>query len=103
MGDYVVYLLRCADNSLYCGITNDMDRRIKQHNAGTASKYTRVSKRLPVALEITCGPMTKGEALSFEYQTKQLPAGQKIKSLVDKQAQIDKEVVDDQEDSGMRM
>lgn len=42
------YLLRCADDTLYCGITNDLDKRLAAHNAGTASKYTRT--RLPVAL-----------------------------------------------------
>src|SRR4051794_16840029 len=41
-----VYLLRCADNSLYCGWTTDPDRRLRQHRAGTASKYTK--RRLPV-------------------------------------------------------
>jgi UV DNA damage endonuclease len=43
---WFVYLLRCADGSLYTGITNDLARRLKQHNAGTASRYTR--SRLPV-------------------------------------------------------
>ena len=43
---WLVYILRCADGSLYTGITKDMDRRCEQHNAGTASRYTR--SRLPV-------------------------------------------------------
>ena len=43
-----VYLLRCADGSLYCGWTTDVDRRLREHNAGTASRYTR--PRTPVAL-----------------------------------------------------
>jgi putative endonuclease len=42
------YLLRCADDTLYCGISNDLAKRLAAHNAGTASKYTRV--RLPVVL-----------------------------------------------------
>ena len=46
---WFVYILRCADGSLYTGITNDLERRVEQHNAGTASRYTR--SRLPVALE----------------------------------------------------
>ena len=46
--DWVVYILRCADNSFYTGITNNLARRCKQHNAGTASRYTR--SRLPVEL-----------------------------------------------------
>ena len=47
-GSWFVYLLRCADGSLYTGITNDVPRRLKQHNAGTASRYTR--SRLPAVL-----------------------------------------------------
>jgi UV DNA damage endonuclease len=46
--DWVVYMLRCADGSLYTGITNDLLQRMKKHNAGTASRYTR--SRLPVKL-----------------------------------------------------
>jgi predicted GIY-YIG superfamily endonuclease len=45
---WFVYLLRCADDSLYTGIAKDLTRRCRQHNAGTASRYTRC--RLPVAL-----------------------------------------------------
>lgn len=45
---WFVYLLRCADGSLYTGITNDLARRVEQHNAGTASRYTR--SRLPAVL-----------------------------------------------------
>ena len=46
--EWFVYIVRCADGSLYTGITNDVCRRCEQHNAGTASRYTR--SRLPVAL-----------------------------------------------------
>lgn len=45
---WFVYILRCSDGSLYTGITKDVRRRCEQHNAGTASRYTR--SRLPVAL-----------------------------------------------------
>jgi predicted GIY-YIG superfamily endonuclease len=45
---WFVYLLRCGDGTLYTGITKDVGRRCEQHNAGTASRYTR--SRLPVAL-----------------------------------------------------
>jgi predicted GIY-YIG superfamily endonuclease len=44
--DWVVYMLRCADGSLYTGITNNFPRRLAQHQSGIASRYTRV--RLPV-------------------------------------------------------
>ena len=46
---WVCYLLRCADDTLYCGITNDLEKRLAAHNAGTAAKYTRA--RGPVVLE----------------------------------------------------
>jgi putative endonuclease len=42
------YLLRCADDTLYCGISNDLAKRLAAHNDGTGAKYTRV--RLPVLL-----------------------------------------------------
>ncbi len=42
------YLLECADGTLYCGITNDLDKRLATHNAGEGAKYTR--SRLPVRL-----------------------------------------------------
>ena len=45
--EWFVYILRCRDGSLYTGITKDIRRRCQQHNAGTASRYTR--SRLPVA------------------------------------------------------
>ena len=44
----IVYLLRCADGTLYCGWTTDMESRLKAHNAGTGAKYTR--SRRPVEL-----------------------------------------------------
>ena len=46
--NWLCYLLECADGTLYTGITNDLNKRLAAHNAGTASKYTRA--RLPVRL-----------------------------------------------------
>ncbi len=46
MSNWWVYILRCADDSLYTGITTDVDRRLVAHRAGTGAKYTRA--RLPV-------------------------------------------------------
>ncbi len=46
--NWFVYILRCVDDTLYTGISNDLPRRIKRHNAGTASRYTR--SRLPIVL-----------------------------------------------------
>ena len=67
---WFVYILRCVDGSLYTGITNDLNRRCEQHNAGTASRYTR--SRLPVVLVYQEEPTTKGKALKRELVIKSL-------------------------------
>ena len=38
---YIVYLLHCADSTLYCGITNDLEKRLREHNRGKGARYTR--------------------------------------------------------------
>lgn len=45
---YYCYILRCSDNSLYCGVTNNVEHRLKEHNSGKGSKYVR--SRLPAIL-----------------------------------------------------
>lgn len=67
---WIVYMLRCADGSLYTGITNDLDRRFGQHIAGTASRYTR--SRLPVVLEYQEKQSSKSAALKRELAIKAL-------------------------------
>ncbi|MFH1156389.1 MAG: GIY-YIG nuclease family protein [Pseudomonadota bacterium] len=79
MRDWSVYLLRCSDNSLYCGVTKDVDSRLLKHNNGTASKYTR--SRLPVKLAAVRDNLTKSEAFRLEYRIKKLPAQNKISTL----------------------
>jgi len=74
-----VYLLRCADDSLYCGISKDLEARIAQHNAGKGSKYTR--SRLPVELVAASGELSRSDALKVEYAVKQKPANRKIDAL----------------------
>jgi len=74
-----VYLLRCDDDSLYCGITTDISRRLKEHQNGTAARYT--AARGPVTLVYTQGPFTHSEALKREYVIKQLSKHQKEKLL----------------------
>jgi putative endonuclease len=76
---WVVYLLRCSDNSLYCGISNDVARRVGTHNAGKGAKYTK--PRRPVELVTTSRAMTRGDALKLEYRIRRLPADQKIIAL----------------------
>ena len=66
-----VYLLRCADGSLYCGWTTDPARRERQHQAGTASRYTR--RRRPVEMVWIRPCADRSEALREEYRIKRLP------------------------------
>ena len=65
-----VYVVRCADRSLYTGVTTDVPRRVRQHNAGTASKYTR--SRLPVRLAYREEARGRGAALQREAAIKRL-------------------------------
>jgi putative endonuclease len=74
-----VYLLRCADKTLYCGITTDIARRIAKHNAGKGAKYTR--SRLPVTLMAASSGLSKSDALILERCIKREPAGKKIAML----------------------
>lgn len=70
-----VYLLRCADGSLYTGITRDVERRLKQHNAGTASRYTRSHR--PVTLVHQEEHASRSLALMREAAIKALSRRQK--------------------------
>ncbi len=70
------YLLQCADGTLYCGWTNDLDRRLAAHNAGTAAKYTRT--RRPVTLVYYERFATKQEAMSREFHIKRLRRREKL-------------------------
>jgi putative endonuclease len=73
---YCLYLLECRDGSYYCGITTDMGHRLKQHNDGTASRYTR--GRTPVKVLARTGHCySKSMALKFEHQIKKCPKHRK--------------------------
>ena len=71
------YLLQCADDTLYCGITNDLDKRIAAHNAGEGAKYTR--GRTPVRLMYRESCADKSAALKREMQIKKMPRSEKLK------------------------
>ncbi|MDG5817955.1 GIY-YIG nuclease family protein [Natronococcus sp. A-GB7] len=73
--DHVVYVLECADGSLYTGYTTDLERRVAEHDAGEGAKYTR--GRTPVELCYEEGYDSKSAAMSREYEIKQLTRGQK--------------------------
>ena len=70
------YILKCADDTLYCGWTNDLEKRLKAHNSGKGAKYTR--SRLPVALVYYEEFETSIEAQKREYQIKRLTRKQKL-------------------------
>ena len=72
-----VYLLRCSDDSLYCGWTTDVPRRLAEHRAGTASRYTRA--RLPVALAWTKPMESRSAAMREEIRIKRLPRSEKLR------------------------
>lgn len=74
-----VYLLRCRDDSLYCGWTNDLSRRIAEHAAGRASRYTR--SRLPVELVWSATLASRSEAMREEARIKRLPRAEKLRLL----------------------
>ena len=73
------YILECADGSFYTGWTNDLQKRLRLHNQGKASKYTR--SRLPVRLVYMEEHQTKQEAMKREYAIKQLSRQDKMQLI----------------------
>jgi len=80
---WVVYLIRCSDESLYCGITNNLKNRLIAHNSGQGAKYTR--SRRPVELVGASSAMTKSDALKLEHRVKHVPADSKYYELITNQ------------------
>ncbi len=77
---YFIYILRCSDNSLYCGQTKDLKRRIQEHNsADSKSKYTR--SRRPVKLVYEEKYKTVNEALKREFEIKKMTKLKKEKLI----------------------
>jgi predicted GIY-YIG superfamily endonuclease len=77
LGDsWIVYIVRCVDGSLYTGITKDVKRRCQQHNAGTASRYTR--SRLPVRLVYQDAHASQSSALKREAAIKAMTRREKL-------------------------
>ena len=71
-----VYLLRCADGTLYCGWTTDVQRRLASHRRGTASRYTR--SRPPVELAAAFPVSDRAAALREEARIKRLSRAEKL-------------------------
>ena len=79
-GEHFVYVLRCADDSLYTGYTTDVERRVRQHDRGDGAKYTR--GRTPVELVHVEAFDSQSAAMGREYAVKQLDRREKER-LVD--------------------
>jgi putative endonuclease len=76
MKQWVVYILKCSDDTLYTGITNDIENRLKKHNEGKGAKYTR--GRTPVVLMASFVVESKSLALKEEYRIKKLNKEEKL-------------------------
>ncbi len=74
-----VYILKCSDGTLYTGWTNDLDRRLAAHNAGTASKYTRSKRPVEMVWHEQCAD--KSAALKREAEIKKLPREKKMELI----------------------
>ena len=77
LGVVYVYLLRCADDSLYCGWTTDIQQRFAAHRSGTGSRYTR--SRRPVELAVAFSVADRSAALREEARIKRLPRAAKLR------------------------
>ena len=80
-----VYILRCADGSLYTGWTNDVEARIKAHNEGRGgAKYTRSRRPVTLVYWEDCG--TKEQAMSREWHIKHLTREEKLALIAGQEA-----------------
>lgn len=77
--EYVVYILRCGDDTLYTGITTDLERRVAVHNSGKGAKYTR--SRLPVTPVYREEVPDKSAALRREREIKALTRAEKLELI----------------------
>ncbi len=73
---WYVYLARCADGTLYCGVTNDLEARFAAHDAGKGAKYTRGRGPLELVYKRRC--RSRARAQQLEHAIKQLSRAQKL-------------------------
>ena len=76
---WVCYILQCSDGTLYTGITNDLERRLAAHNAGTAAKYTRGRGPMELVFVVSCAD--KSAALKCEMEIKGLARAEKLELI----------------------
>lgn len=82
MKKWYVYILRCADGTLYTGSTDDVTRRAKVHNSGKGAKYTRGRTPVEVVYSVECESYSA--ALKREYAIKQLTRQEKLALIEEK-------------------
>jgi putative endonuclease len=80
MKNWLVYLVECSDGTLYCGATNNLQKRLVAHNKGKGAKYTR--GRLPVSLKASRDGLTKSQALKLEHRVKKARRDRKEAVLI---------------------
>jgi putative endonuclease len=73
---WFVYILECRDGTLYTGVTNDLERRLRRHNDGKGARYTRGRRPLRLAHSETCAD--RSAALRREREIKALPRARKL-------------------------
>lgn len=73
--EWTVYLARCSDDTLYCGITTDVLRRVREHNRGHGARYTRA--RTPIELVYAESHPDRASASQREYEIKQMSRQEK--------------------------
>jgi putative endonuclease len=89
MAEWVVYMLRCADQSLYTGVATDLGARVRKHNDGTGAKYTR--GRRPVKLVYHEPAAGRGAALRREHAIKRMKTADKRRLVRSKPSAASKE------------
>ena len=76
---WFVYMIRCSDNTIYTGITNDLEKRLDKHNSGKGAKYTK--SRRPVTFLASWKYESKSAASKVEYTYKRLSRDAKLRLI----------------------
>jgi predicted GIY-YIG superfamily endonuclease len=78
--NWYVYLVECSDGSIYTGISNNVEARVKKHNSGKGAKYTK--SRRPVYLKASCLYLNRSEASKAEYNFKRYTKDEKMNLIL---------------------
>lgn len=78
-GDWCVYVLKCSNNYFYIGMTNNLEKRLREHEQGRGSKFVRSWRPFELVRTLNCN--NAGEARSLEYQLKRLTRKKKVEVL----------------------